>query len=425
MALVKNNARITLPSGSMEDKARVLWMTMREEAVRRNLEPVMTPIGAGYVMTGSVPEFIRSLWPGVDPRSPHARQVFDPVRQYLSRSGNVVIRGRAEGAAMNKLFIRSTWSNRVAVPVSAPAARRTVSRSEAIASRESKITPHEAGEDRPPAPVTVRHVEPVPSPSNEVSPTSQEAPVEAQPELDLDVVRPDDIEALSEQLANVYRCDQPGCPRTFSTKRGLAGHRGIHVQNEAIKHGDYIEVPGYRVPESIPVDGGVKCAACGVVEPTERSLGSHKRLHYSEARHRYLRTLEAAAREVKPLRSEVRKLQVRLEEIAAAGGVQVVEKMVEVPVEGGAPMTIDSAMEFIREQVIAGDDEIRSLNSRVQGLEQERERLLSVDAGEANATVDLIREAFLRFVAGDMTMPRFATEVEDALRLFDPNIPED
>lgn len=143
MVLVSDNARIS--GNDITEKAQRLWVAMREDAVKRRIPQVMTRYGAGYYLLGTVQSYVTRLWGS---NSPDLRL----IRAFLKASSNVVVveQRKQGGRSESKIFVRNDWNPALAVPVAGGGGRR-----DAIDERARKLTPEEAGETRPEAPVQV------------------------------------------------------------------------------------------------------------------------------------------------------------------------------------------------------------------------------------------------------------------------------
>jgi hypothetical protein len=79
-----------------------------------------------------------------------------PVYSILRATGNVVTLtkgyGQGVGPSRNTIFVRATFNEARVIPV------RPSGKAREAARREAKVTPQEAGETLPPAPVEVRYV---------------------------------------------------------------------------------------------------------------------------------------------------------------------------------------------------------------------------------------------------------------------------
>jgi uncharacterized C2H2 Zn-finger protein len=297
------------------------------------------------------------------------------------------------------------------------------SRSKGRRVRTVRVTPEELGKGRGyDFPVEVRHVEPKPE---EVGATTDE------------IQEPLDVDVFSDTVANLFRCDFPGCPRAFESRRSLSYHKShshLAGQEDPGRGSIRIRVPGYRPPTStVQADGTIKCSECGYVSADDKSMSSHKRSHYTEARAQYVRELEVAAAEVGGLRRALREAQNKLNNNNNNGPSDAPTKPQPesdqpISVAGmttNAPLTIEGAVDFIMEEVTRGDERMLELERENRRLSDLVDTLQKDDQGEAIATIDLIKEAFRKFQHSDLTMMRFLSEVEDALALIDPSINDD
>lgn len=126
----------------IEKRAKQVWEVMHREAYNRGMALTREPkYGDGRVIVNTVGAFIKGLnkernW-GLD------QNQIDLVRRFLKTTGNVVVLSKIEQYKF-RIFIREEWSD---------AALVTETITKENPSREDKISPQDAGEDRPPAPV--------------------------------------------------------------------------------------------------------------------------------------------------------------------------------------------------------------------------------------------------------------------------------
>lgn len=221
-----------------------------------------------------------------------------------------------------------------------------------------------------------------------------------------------DVDAIADAASNLIHCPVKGCPRAFETKRGLSNHLPIHEQNKSLPNGSH--VPGYIPPKTVVLSNGTfMCPQCGFEADNDKSMASHKRHHFAEAREEYIRGLEIAAREVGTLRKALRE----------ANKTQDVSDETVESESGFETLTVDTAIEFIRDQFYDADLELAALTAELKELRNSAPNV--APSGDAIATMELIRDAFMKFYVGDQTMTRFVTEVEDAVRLMYPDITEE
>lgn len=125
--------------------AKQVWAVMQGEAFNRGMAITKDRnYGDGRVIINTVGAFIKGLnkergW-GLDENQ------IDLTRRYLKATGNVVVLNKLEQYQF-RIFIRETWHE--GLLVTEPVTKENPSRAD-------KISPHDAGEDREPAPVEYR-----------------------------------------------------------------------------------------------------------------------------------------------------------------------------------------------------------------------------------------------------------------------------
>lgn len=156
------------------DVAKQTWEVMHKEAKNRGMALIRDKkLGDGRVIVATVGAFIKGLnsersW-GLDQHD------VDFVRRFLKTTGNVVVLNKIEQYKF-RIFIREEWSDAVLVT-------ETITKDNP--SREDKISPQDAGEDREPAPVE-------------------------------------------------YKCH---CGKTYDSQPALNAHKGIHKREKVEKEG--------------------------------------------------------------------------------------------------------------------------------------------------------------------------------------------
>ena len=208
------SATATKPAIGIEKHAYEVWEVLQREVSKRGLALIKhKPFGDGRVMLGTIGGVIKALnsereW-GLD------EQGVDQTRRYLKATGNVVALEKVEQYRF-RIFVRETWHDGLLPATKAPDLR-------VGKTPEEKLTPKEAGEDRPPQPVT-------------------------------------------------YRCKD--CGREFQKPQGLAGHRSSCGTGEG-KHQPAVRNPrnpltprNQRVLRHIADQGGEVTDKHGFVAPT-------------------------------------------------------------------------------------------------------------------------------------------------------------
>jgi|GEM_PF-5231983 len=137
--------RATPPS--IEHAAHTVWEVMQREVSKRGLARTKhKPLGDGRITVGTIGSFIKVL---NDERGwKFTKTEVDQIRRYLKVTGNVVVLEKVEQYRF-RIFVRETWSNEPVLPEK--------DHSHVGKSPEEKVTPEEAGETRPPAPVSLRN----------------------------------------------------------------------------------------------------------------------------------------------------------------------------------------------------------------------------------------------------------------------------
>lgn len=150
----------TSPS-QVEESAKAIWKAMVEEATAKNLPRQDTEYGSGWFLNVTIAEYARACWPGTNFRKGSGKTAMNMIRQFLKSTGNVVTVATMTGGK-GKVFVRAYWAYRDSIPVIVGLSPQSA-RQQAIAAheaeqrrKEAKVTPKEAGETLPPAPVEVK-----------------------------------------------------------------------------------------------------------------------------------------------------------------------------------------------------------------------------------------------------------------------------
>jgi hypothetical protein len=104
--------------------------------------------GPGWTISGPFTEYVRKVWPGTRTNKGGGKSATGFLRNFLRETGNVVVRQDGQ------IFVRKTWQSMETVIL-------WRERNREQRRKEAKVTPHEAGEDREPGPVTVSQEQPV------------------------------------------------------------------------------------------------------------------------------------------------------------------------------------------------------------------------------------------------------------------------
>lgn len=238
MPTVAETARITTVTGrtgaidTPEERAWLVWTRFKEASEG---DPTKQKVIGGALVIGQMKAHARFLFPEAPWGNDEAEQDFmRPVYRYLRASGNAYVLRRNIGGSphMSEWFLSDSWRDQ---PAAAPPKKRRVP--DAIDKRAAKLTAHEAGEDRAPAPVTVRFTEPTPK---NMRPASVAGVLTAAPStLDTAVILgiPEaegrgrvnvfGIGTLhANRLAEGWGC--PKCPRRFPSYQAVGSHMRVH-----------------------------------------------------------------------------------------------------------------------------------------------------------------------------------------------------
>lgn len=144
----------------IENRAYALWRAIRTGVVRTKGRQAYGPaergVGdiRGYEVEVNVTVKARDLWPELAALSKQAQEVYvGEIRRFLRGSHNAICLSSPAPGERGRLptwWIRDEWEKATAVPIF-----RTLE----LTTRERRLTPAEAGEDRAPGPIDVRHRE--------------------------------------------------------------------------------------------------------------------------------------------------------------------------------------------------------------------------------------------------------------------------
>lgn len=156
MTRVAKSARITISGDSRKrfDEANVaqnaweVWRVALKAAKQRGVPADRSGV-PGFDVALTMQGIVASTFPELNAEPDLLRSVAATVRNHLRTTGNAVCVNRDKTAV--RWWIRETWNDQ---PIA------LVHGGLIPTNRERKLTPHEAGEDRAPAPVEVRKVDP-------------------------------------------------------------------------------------------------------------------------------------------------------------------------------------------------------------------------------------------------------------------------
>ena len=235
MAQVKDVARITsggkrLPDVNQNElpvNAWLVWEAVRNKVVaERDPEKRSHQGDPGHIWRGTLSSIFTSLWPdmsnGYIGNANEATKVKTTLSNYLRDTNNLVCLDRGaispgtKAAGTSRLptwWIRGEWNE-------APPQSRSHGLTPTYTER--RLTPHEAGEDRAPAPVTVNRTVTVTQPAATPSPLSALAGPKA------------NVDAVAAHQGNKFPCTEPGCELSFTSLGGRSNHENYHKTHRAI-----------------------------------------------------------------------------------------------------------------------------------------------------------------------------------------------
>jgi len=149
------NAHVSMED-PLENRGYALWLACQGKIRTSKASKVTGPedrgVGSvyGHEIEVNLKRKVFDLWPGLNQMDRASQDAFiSEIYAYLRASGNAIC-VRKPGLGEHGIplwWIRETWNDVKAVGIY---------RQTELTARERRLTPHEAGEDRPPAPVTVK-----------------------------------------------------------------------------------------------------------------------------------------------------------------------------------------------------------------------------------------------------------------------------
>jgi cell division protein FtsB len=331
------------------ERSWMIWTAMKEAAERSGSE---RDAAGNLLFATNLKAHARFLYPDdVNWDDKDAVAAFmDPVYMYLRRHGIAKVVHRNVGGD----FTVSVWA--VSPRFDGGTARR-LDLNEGLSKREARLTAAEAGEDREPAPVTIRTI-------------------------------------TKEDGVDSYPCTEPGCDRTFSSPQARNGHKPSHipgnvgrersprsfvVDKESLVAGRE-EAAALGVPtKAVKTDDPAapwKCAVCDEKFTTKFAIGGHMKAHVRAAMREKIAALEA---ENKALRSR------RAAKVEQAEAVARVSN--GLPAANGTK-DVTAALAVLSEVLGVATDptEVTRLRAEIEVLRRERD--------EAVQKVDTLRSIF-------------------------------
>jgi hypothetical protein len=365
---VRQSATLSTNTAEMTviDRARAVWAKARGHAGDKNLETVEYEGVLFWKVEKPLSYFINAVFPDL-----HAWEGGRaPIYDFLRSTCNAVNISRDPSTdSEHAWLIRDSWSEGSTVVIF-----RSVN-PDRIDQRAAKLTPHEAGEDREPAPVEVRRVE--------------EAPTEAKKE--------ETVTTEEDQSTTTFTCPEAGCGQTFASRNAMNGHLAAHRGKAVVPPGTgFIKLP----------DGRVKCDECDAIFKEAASIPGHKKQHYNERREAENEHLK---REVRRLRN----LKTADVNLTVEGALRVLTEQVE------NAMTANSTIERMKEQVSKLQDDLVSARDALR--EKEAELANANKGGDLSTTLDLLQGIVDGVNSGKIAPIRGLADVDDLLRTLREN----
>lgn len=215
MVLREQEVLRVVPSPSqIEDTCKTVWQVMIAACKDQGL-PIIEDkdYGSGYLLPGNIPQFVRAIWPGTNLRKGHGKTAMNSIRQFLKTTGNAIA---MPYKGNQQVFVRAYWASRVAVPVfvGVPGERLDAheDREREQRRKEAKVTPEEAGETLPPAPVNARQGEIISHPQHGKGTRDNRYP---------NIIN----------FSNGYsQCIVADCGKVFEKRTGISSHVRMHAE---------------------------------------------------------------------------------------------------------------------------------------------------------------------------------------------------
>lgn len=381
----------TTEEQSIFDRSRSVWANARSHCERNGYPSEVHEGVLFYRVDKPLSYFITAVFPDMLAYEGGRRPIYEFLRSTCN-AVNLNSKTRDDDEApvtQHAWLIRDSWNDSGTVVMF-----RTLT-PDAIDKRAQKLTPHEAGEDRPPAPVEVRRVQP----------TKDKGMTTATPA----VPTPSDIPAANFQAPsqrqddgkNEFICPEPGCDKKFETLHQVNGHRSSHYPRNTDKRPASAR-PLVKVAKSkghaIKLDDGrVQCDECDQIFDTMGQISGHKKIHYNERRDA---EIERLARENRRLRSK---------RASTAGGK---EMSVEVAIR-----TLTEALESVP-TLTDKIESLEALNEQLQNRISQLQAELTDEkrSGDVQTMVELLQNIVNQVNAGTIAPIRGMADVDDLLR---------
>lgn len=421
MPTVGEIARVSTKEISTEERARKIWEKMRAEALRRKLPKTSNRYGTGYILSGSIASYAAQIWPEMDfsdRRDRKAKAFLVSVYPYMRACGTVVTieTSLVKGKAENRIFVNDVYTDRALIPVAPGSKTRSNADRAALLTgaptrrAEARLTPHEAGEDREPEPVTVMHVDPeveaaeAPAPEETPAPAAKQRP-KGNPKVPANrICTICDKQFAHFRQRNAHMATHaPGS----ATYKGTPGARGdVSTQSRALTtkmRTKHVTLNLTSTHTKLP-DGSVKCDDCGKTFKDPHAITGHKKLHFNERRNtEIIRLLEENA-ELRAVKAE----RVGLDPLTALEAVR---------------SALASATRISEEKAVLNSEktallvEVEALKSQLEELKNAPQQVVTSNT-DADTQLDMIREIVDRAQRGEtQNLFRVVSDISDVLSM--------
>lgn len=364
------------------DRARSVWANARAH-VERNGYPSEVYEGVlFYRVDKPLAFFISAVFPDLLAYEGGRR----PIYEFLRATCNAVnLHSRLQEdesiTGQHAWLIRDTWNEKGTVILF-----RTLT-PDAIDKRAQKLTPREAGEDRPPSPVEVRQVQPT------KEGTVVTAPKPAPPQFSAST-QPAPVKQDNPEK-NEYPC--PTCDRVFDTPNGRNAHTQVHTGRPRQRA---TTVKKQAKAEQLP-NGRWQCPNCDSTFETIGQYSGHAKVHYNENRDK---ELERLRRDNRHLRT-ARRTQANQLELEPEAALRIVTELVEG--RAGEIEALRTEIIDLRENNAAQADRISQLNAE---LNDERR------SGDVSTMLELLQAIVDQVNSGKIAPIRGMADVDDLIR---------
>lgn len=224
-----------------EVAAKDIWAAMLADCKKDGLNTVKHDGVDGYIIHANVVDYARKLWPRTQFTKGSGKTAMNMIRQYLRGTKNVVVLDATPDRRRSRIFVSAVWQAGAAVSVFVtPRSRAQVIAAEKereARRREAKLTPHEAGEDREPAPVEVKKEEP-PMPGEDLRVV--EGTGEPHP----------DIPFMIRYSNGLVQCNWPNCGRVLKPQ-GAFSHAAKHEADARDERHDDLKEENARLKSAL------------------------------------------------------------------------------------------------------------------------------------------------------------------------------